>query len=413
MLLYNSIRYPKIRSDGLAPERIVAGKIHSLKQVLSDWLPDFQTHLAWLVAHDRGSEYKAGVDAASEWMLAKLQGLGCDTIVYPSDVYGSAIAGTLKGRGRGRVLLVSHLDTVWPEGTVLEWPFRIEGTRAEGPGVVDNASGSLAGYYILKALRQIDYDDFEEITLLCNGDEELGSPFSKEVIQCLAQGRDAAFILESPSNPNEIISQRAGLMYYDLRVAGKNAHVGVEPEKGHNAIMELCYKLCECNGVSGSSDVLTVNVSTIAGGRRPNIVPDQAQAQIDVRVETLAEADMVDARFREIADHIYVPGTSTTLNGGVAHPPMARGPKSAWLVELSQAIGRELGINIKDTFCGGTSDGCYTALVGTPTLCGLAPFGAQYHTRQEYLDLSSVVPRATLVAGLVVACTQEKSQGNS
>ena len=394
----------------MASEPVDVDLIHQLKRTLQGWLPDFRSDLAWLVAQDRGSEYKAGVDAAGSWMLEKLRDLGCDTAVYPSDEYGSAVAGTLKGRGRGRALLVAHLDTVWPQGTAAaRGGLRIEGTRALGPGVVDNASGSLAGYYVLKALRQAEYDDFDAITLLCNGDEEVGSPFSKEIIQTLAQGSDAAFILESPSNADEIISQRAGLMYYDLRVTGKNAHAGVEPEKGHNAIQELCHKLNECQQIANGSDILTVSISTIEGGQRPNIVPDYARAQIDVRVGTLAEAELVDAHFRAIADRVWVAGTSATLSGGVSHPPMQRGPQSPRLVEAAQAIGRVLGIELKDTFCGGTSDGCYAAVAGTPTLCGLAPFGALYHTRGEYLDLSSVVPRVALVAGLAVACTKEGS----
>lgn len=389
----------------MTPETVDADLIGRLECALAGWLPDFQSDLAWLAARDRGSEYKAGVDAAGRWMLDKLRDLGCDTAIYPSDEYGMAVAGTLKGSGQGRALLVAHLDTVWPRGTAAGWPLRIEGARAMGPGVVDNASGSLAGYYVLRALRAVGCDDFAEITLLCNGDEEVGSPFSKEIIQALARGRDAAFILEAPSNPDEIISQRAGLMYYDLRVTGKNAHAGVEPEKGHNAIQELCLKLNECQKIADESDVLTVSVSTIEGGQRPNIVPDYARAQIDVRVETLAEAECVDAHFRAIAERVWVAGTSATLSGGVSHPPMQRGPQSPRLVQAAQAIGRVLGFEtLKETFCGGTSDGCYSAVTGTPTLCGLAPFGALYHTRDEYLDLSTVVPRATLIAGLAVAC---------
>ena len=388
----------------MTPDTVDAELIRRLEGTLAGWMPDFQADLAWLVARDRGSEYKPGVDAAANWMLEKLRALGCDTAVYPSDQYGNAVAGTLKGRGRSRVLLVAHLDTVWPHETAAGWPLRIEGSRAMGPGVVDNASGSLAGYYVLKALHALGYDDFAEITLLCNGDEEVGSPFSKEIIRSLAQGRDAALILEAPSNPDEIISQRAGLMYYDLRVAGKNAHAGVEPEKGHNAIQELCLKLTEFHMIADASDVLTVSVSTIEGGQRPNIVPDSARAQIDVRVETLAEAELVDAHFRAVTERVCVAGTSASLSGGVAHPPMQRGPQSPRLVQAAQTIGRMLGIELKDTFCGGTSDGCYSAVAGTPTLCGLAPFGALYHTRDEYLDLSTVVPRAALVAGLAAAC---------
>ncbi len=388
----------------MTPVLVDADLIGRLERTLAGWMPEFQSDLAWLVARDRGSEHKAGVDAAADWMLGKLGDLGCETATYPSDDYGMAVAGSLTGRGQGRALLVAHLDTVWPAQTVAGWPLRIEGTRAMGPGVVDNASGSLAGYYALKALQAIGYDDFAEITLLCNGDEEVGSPFSKEVIRALAQGRDAALILEAPSNPDEIISQRAGLMYYDLRVNGKNAHAGVEPEKGHNAIAELCLKLNACQEIGGESEVLTVSVSTIEGGQRPNIVPDYARAQIDVRVETVAEAELVDAHFRAVAERVWVAGTSAALRGGMSHPPMERGPQSPRLVETALSIGRLLGFELKDTFCGGTSDGCYSAVAGTPTLCGLAPFGALYHTRDEYLDLSTVAPRTVLIAGLAASC---------
>ncbi len=388
----------------MTPELIDVDLIGRLKRTLAGWMPEFQSDLAWLVARDRGSEHKAGVDAAAEWMLGKLENLGCETVTYPSEDYGMAVAGSLKGRGQGRALLVAHLDTVWPVQTAAGWPLRIEGTRAMGPGVVDNASGSLAGYYALKALQAVEYDDFAEIALLCNGDEEVGSPFSKEVIRALAQGRDAALILEAPSNPDEIISQRAGLMYYDLRVNGRNAHAGVEPEKGHNAIEELCLKLNACQEIARDSEVLTVSVATIEGGRRPNIVPDYARAEIDVRVETVQEAELVNAHFRAVADRVWVAGTSAALNGGMSHPPMERGPRSPRLVATAQAIGRVLGVNLKDTFCGGTSDGCYSAVAGTPTLCGLAPYGALYHTRDEYLELSTVVPRTALIAGLAASC---------
>jgi len=390
----------------MTPEFADADLIGRLERTLVEWMPEFQSDLAWLVALDRGSEHKAGVDAAADWMLGKLRDLGCETATYPSDDYGMAVAGSLKGRGQGRALLVAHLDTVWPAETAAGWPLRIEGARAMGPGVVDNASGSLAGFYALKALQATGYDDFAEVTLLCNGDEEVGSPFSKEVIRGLAQGRDAAFILEAPSNPDEIISQRAGLMYYDLRVSGKNAHAGVEPEKGHNAIEELCLKLNACREIGGESEVLTVSVSTIEGGRRPNIVPDYARAEIDVRVETVEEAELVDAHFRAVAERVWVAGTLATLHGGMSHPPMERGPQSPRLVETAQSIGRLLGVELKDTFCGGTSDGCYSAVAGTPTLCGLAPYGALYHTRDEYLDLSTVVPRTALIAGLAASCGQ-------
>jgi len=389
----------------LKPE--VVSIIHQLKRILEARFPDFQADLAWLVAHDRGSTYKAGVDAAGDGMLAKLRDLGCVTANYPSDLCGSTIAGTLKGRGRGRFLLIAHLDTVWPEGTVAEWPLRIEGNHASGPGVVDNGSGSLTGYYVLKALQEVGYDDFDEVTLLCNGDEETGSLFSNKIIEQLAHGRDAAFCLEAPDHPDEIISERAGSMVYDLRVTGKKAHTGTSPEAGANAILELAHKLVACHQITGEDEVLAINAVTTEGGPQSGIIPDYARAELDVRMKTLAEIEWLDARFSEIAERVWVPGTSATVEGKVYHVPMERVPGTPHLVELAQAIGRELGLELKEKFCGGVSDACFATVVGTPTLCGLAPFGQLYHTRDEYLDLSTVVPRATLVAGLIVACANE------
>jgi glutamate carboxypeptidase len=392
----------------LKPE--VVSTIQQLKRVMEAWFPDFQEDLAWLVAHDRGATYKAGVDTAAEWMLAKLRALGCITEVYPSDDCGSTIAGTLKGRGQGRFLIMAHLDTVWPEGTAAEWPLRIEGNRAMGPGVVDNGSGSLTGYYILKALQALGYDNFEEVTLVLNGDEETGSLFSNKIIEQLSRGRDAAFCLEAPDHPDEIVSERAGSMVYDLRVTGKKAHSGTSPEAGANAILELAHKLVACHQISGEDEVLAINAVTAEGGPQSGIIPDYARAELDVRMKTLAEIEWLDARFHEIAERIWVLGTSATITGKVYHVPMERVPGTAYLVELAQAIGRELDLELKERFCGGVSDACFATVVGTPTLCGLAPFGQLYHTRDEYLDLSTVVPRATLVAGLVVACAEAGSR---
>ena len=304
----------------LKPE--VVSIIHQLKRILEVRFPDFQADLAWLVAHDRGSTYKAGVDAAAEWMLAKLRDLGGVTAIYPSDICGSTIACTLKGQGRGRFLLIAHLDTVWPEGTVAEWPLRIEGNHASGPGVVDNGSGSLTGYYVLKALQEVGYDNFDEVTLLCNGDEETGSFFSNRIIEQLSRGRDAAFCLEAPDHPDEIISERAGSMVYDLRVTGKKAHSGTSPEAGANAILELAHKLVACHQITGEDEVLAINAVTTEGGPQSGIIPDYARAELDVRMKTLAEIEWLDARFREIAERVWVPGTSATVEGKVYHVPM-------------------------------------------------------------------------------------------
>lgn len=378
-------------------------QIHHLRQVMEASFPDFQTDLAWMVGHDRGWAYKAGVDAAVEWMRARLAALGCELQLFESESTGNTLAGTLRGAGRGRYLLIAHLDTVWPEGTAAQWPLVIDGRRASGPGVVDNGSGSLAGYYILKTLQQAGCANFELVTLLCNGDEESGSVFSGDLIRQMAIGYDAAFCLEAPSAPDEMISRRAGSMVYDLRVTGRRAHSQVEPEKGCNAILELCHKVIEAHKIVGDDDVLLISVATVEGGPASGSVPDTARAELDVRFKSMDDVPRIDARFQAIAARAWVPGVTATAVGKVYHPPMESLPGTPRLVELTQAISRELGAELKDTYCGGVSDGSFATVVGVPTLCGLAPYGADYHTHGEWLDLGTVVARVTVVAGLIAA----------
>ena len=366
-------------------------------------MPDFQADLAWMAVHDRGFAYKAGVDAAVDWMAARLQALGCQVELFPSPATGNTMAGTLRGRGQGRYLLIAHLDTVWEVGTAAGWPLRLEGQRAFGPGVVDNGSGSLTGYYVLKALQQAGCDRFEAVTLVCNGDEESGSLFSGQVIQQLARGCDAAFCLEAPAAPDEIISRRGGSMGVTLRVSGQRAHTQIEPEKGANAILELSHKVIEAHQIMAADGQALACVVTIQGGPQSGTVPDTAIAEFDIRLASLDDIARVETCFAEIAAGAHVPGTTAAVSAILYHPPMERLPGSPRLVALAQDIGLELGREIKDTYCAGVSDACFGSVEGVPTLCGLAPFGGDYHTRGEWLDLGNVAERVTLVAGLVAA----------
>jgi glutamate carboxypeptidase len=386
---------------GLQPETV--RKLTVLRQAMDAWMPHFTDDLAWMVSQDRGFMHKAGVDAAVDWMQARLNQLGCETQRFSSIYTGDTLAGTLRGSGQGRYLLIAHLDTVWSAGTSAGWPLRIEGSRAYGPGVVDNGSGSLTGYYVLKSLKQFASDCFETVTLVCNGDEESGSLFSGDIIQHLARGCDAAFCLEAPAAPDEIISQRGGSMGVTLHVAGQRAHTQIEPEKGANAILELSHKIIAAHQLKADNGLELICVVTTQGGPQSGTVPDTARAEFDVRLTSLDDITRVKAYFGEIAARSWVFGTTASFDSLLYHPPMERLEASPRLVRLAQDIGQVFGRAIKDTYCEGVSDACFGSVVGVPTLCGLAPFGGDYHTRGEWLDLSNVAERVTLVAGLVSA----------
>jgi glutamate carboxypeptidase len=383
----------------LTPE--VTALVHAVQRTMQDWMPAFEADLGWLVGHDRGYHDKARVDAAVDWMGDKLAALGCETRVFASEATGNTLAGTLRGTGHGRYLLIAHLDTVWPAGTAAGWPLLIEGRRASGPGVVDNGSGSLAGYYVLKALQHAGHAAFEALTLVCNGDEESGSLFSGAVIRQLAEGCDAALCLEAPAAPDEFVSARGGSMGVTLRVAGRRAHTQINYQQGANAILELSHKIIAAESVTDTTGEPAGCVVTSSGGPQSGTVPDAAEALFDVRLKSMADAPWVEARFAEIAARSRVPGTTTTLTTQMYHPPMERLPGTARLAALAQAIGASLGLALREASNAGVSDASFATVAGVPTLCGLAPFGDDYHTRGEWLDLGTVPERVALVAGLV------------
>jgi glutamate carboxypeptidase len=374
-----------------------------MQRAMQAWMPDFEADLAWMAGHDRGFMDKAGVDAAVDWMQARLQALGCQTQRFASRETGDTISGTLRGRGRGRYLLIAHLDTVWAPGTAAGWPLRIENGRAYGPGVVDNGAGSLAGCYTLRLLRELAGDSFASITLVCNGDEESGSLFSGSIITELAHGCDAALCLEAPPSPGQIVSRRGGSMGIDLRVTGQRAHTQVEPEKGANAILELSHKVIAAHEIVSRDGRSLVCVVTTEGGPQSGTVPDTARAEFDVRLTSPEDAAHVEACFEQLASRQWVPGTSTSFSSRIYHPPMERLPGADQLVALAQQLGLALGRPLSEAHCDGVADGCFATLAGVPTLCGMAPHGGDYHRRGEWLDLGTVAERVALAAGLVSA----------
>ncbi|MGQ0602793.1 MAG: M20/M25/M40 family metallo-hydrolase [Anaerolineales bacterium] len=375
-----------------------------LQQTMQAWMPDFITDLGWLVSHDRGYMHKPGVDVAVEWMRSQLEALGCAIQTVTSESTGNLVTGTLRGHGQGRYLLLAHLDTVWPEGTAVRWPLAIDGHIARGPGAWDNANGSLTGLYVLKALRQLEYADFGEVTLLCNGDEELGSLFSGDIIRQVARGHDAAFCLEAPTRADEFVGQRGGSMGCTLRVTGQRAHS--QMGGGANAIVELSHKIMAAERLKREG--VWVLPVTSRGGTQSGMVPDEAEALFDVSFLKMDDVDFVERGFKEIAAHTTVPGTATELSTILYHPSQERLPGTARLSTLAQSIGREMGIELKDVFSSGVADGSFASAEGVPTLCGLTATGGAAHTRNEWLDLSQVALRVSLVAGLVMACVAEK-----
>jgi glutamate carboxypeptidase len=395
----------------MAIETSADRELDALRNSIATDLPDFLADLERLVNIDCGSYTPAGVDEVGRWVASFLSGLGADIDIRPDPEgrYGNTVIGTFRGVTHGpRVLLIGHMDTVFDPGTVEQRPFRIDDGTAYGPGVTDMKSGLLAGLYAIKAITEaVDGLPFERLTFIANPDEEIGSPSSSVHIREAAADADACLVLECARANGDIVSARKGILDTRLTVHGRAAHAGVEPEKGRSAILEAARLVRALHDLNGRWPGVTVNVGKIAGGTRPNVVAERCDLEVDVRSTTAEGLREVEAAIRELAAATEVPDTTVEADVRVAWLPMEKLERSGRLVEHAQAVAARLGFAVPDTSTGGASDANTTSGMGVPSLDGLGPVGGNDHSPAEYLDVDSIVPRTTLLAGLLLAIARD------
>ncbi|MFC9007743.1 M20 family metallopeptidase [Streptomyces microflavus] len=326
--------------------------------------------------------------------------------------------------GTPRVLLVGHHDTVWPTGSLEARPWSVTAGIARGPGVLDMKAGLVQMFHALASLRTLD-----GVCVLVNGDEEIGSPTSRELIEEAARGSAAAFVLEASGDRDGAVkTARKGSSRYEVTVHGRAAHAGLDPEKGVNAAVEAAHQVLAIAGIGaavaggagstgvpggtgatgvagdsaatgGGAGTSTVTPTLLSAGSTPNTVPARARIAVDVRVPTSAAQDHIDALLRGLTPH--TPGARLEIQDIGGRPPMEPGA-SAELFALASRIARELGQGpLRGIAVGGVSDGNCTAAVGCPTLDGLGAVGAGDHADDEYVEVASMIPRSRLLAELV------------
>jgi glutamate carboxypeptidase len=366
--------------------------------------PRFLDELAALVNIDSGSYTPAGVNRVADFVAAQLDELGATverTPHQPADgeqQLGDLVIGRLAGGGP-RVLMIGHMDTVFDPGTAAARPFRIAGERATGPGVSDMKGGLLAGLHAIAALHAVGVRP--DITFLANADEEIGSPVSTPHIRRLAADHDAALVTECARANGDIVSARKGIADYRITLTGRAAHAGVEPEKGRSAILEAARQVVALHELNGRWPGVTVNAGVIGGGTRPNVVAESCRIELDLRASTAADFETAAAEVSRIVSHPTIDGVTTELERVAHHPPMERTPAAERLASLATSIASELGFTVRDAATGGASDANTTSAAGVPTLDGLGPIGGDDHSVDEWLEVGSIVPRTTLLAGLL------------
>jgi glutamate carboxypeptidase len=386
-------------------------ELDALRASIGGDLPAYLADLERLVNIDCGSYTPDGVDEVGRWVGAFLKGLGAEVEVRPDPDgrFGATVVGTFRGMPGGpRVLLIGHMDTVFDPDTAAARPFRVVDGVAHGPGVTDMKSGLLAGLYAIKSiLAEADGLPFERLTFIANPDEEIGSPTSSRHIQADAADVDACLVLECARANGNIVSSRKGILDTRIAIHGRAAHAGVEPEKGRSAILEAARVIRELHALNGRWEGVTVNVGKIGGGIRPNVVAERCDLEVDVRSTTAAGLREAEAAVREVAAATEVPDTSVDVEIRVGWLPMEKLERSARLVEHVKAIADRLGFSLDDQATGGASDANTTSGMGVPTIDGLGPIGGDDHSPAEYLEVESIVPRTTLLAGLLLAIARD------
>jgi glutamate carboxypeptidase len=297
-------------------------------------------------------------------------------------------------------VVLCHYDTVWPLGTLERIPFSVDADGvARGPGCFDMKAGMVLLYFALEQLRAHDVSPRRRLRVLFTADEETGSKTSRDLIEQTAGGARIAYVLESPLPGGTLKTARKGTGDYELRIEGRAAHAGVEPQKGINAIQELAHQTLALHALNNFEVGTTVNVGVVRGGTRPNVVPALAEARIDVRVSTLSEATRLDRAIRGLT--AVVPGAQLSIEGGLNRPPMERSPAMAELFACAQRIAADMGVELDEGSTGGGSDGNFTAAMGVPTLDGLGAEGEGAHAAHEHVLTDSLPRRAALLAGLL------------
>lgn len=304
-------------------------------------------------------------------------------------------------RGRPLQLLLGHLDTVWPIGTLGEMPFVVDGDVIRGPGVFDMKGGLAMMILAFDALQRHGVEPPLTPVVFVNGDEEIGSHESRQRIRRIAQRVRRTWVLEPSLGPaGRLKTARKGVARFTVHVYGRAAHAGLEPEAGASAILELSHVIRELFALNDPARGVTVNVGTVDGGLRPNVIAPESRAVADVRVRGKDDAQRVEAAIRGLV--ATTPGTRLEVHGGFGRPPMERTPRNRQLWRLAREAAALLDIELEEGLAGGGSDGSTTSLY-TATLDGLGAVGAGAHAPDEALFIPATLERAALLALLLAA----------
>jgi glutamate carboxypeptidase len=355
-----------------------------------------------LVEIESPSDVKQSVDRLGTVLASRFAELDGRILVHPAEKFGNHLQVEFKGRGprdQKPVLLLGHMDTVYPIGTISKMRCRVARGRLFGPGVLDMKSGIGLAIRSIEALLKWNAGKLPRpVTILLVSDEEVGSTSSREITEALARKSSAVLVLE-PGQGLAVKTARKGICEYTLQVTGKAAHSGLDFEKGQSAIVELAKQIWQISQLVDLRRGITVNVGKVSGGTRSNVVAAEATAVIDVRVSRMKDGLEIDKKLRSLK--AFNRNCRIAISGGMNRPPMERSAEVAALYDKATAVADELGWKLEEAAVGGGSDGNFTAALGIPTLDGLGGVGEGAHAEHESVVISELPKRAALLTALI------------
>lgn len=358
----------------------------------------------WLVEQESMSREAAATRRIAENLGESLASCGAAVELLDDPRYGSTLRARFNNASdqpqhEKQLVVIGHLDTVWPIGTLAARPFRVEGDRAFGPGVFDMKAGVMLAAFAMRAIKEMSRVTNRRTTLLMTCDEETGSHFSREIIEEEGRRSHAALVLEPPIPGGTIKTGRKGVGEFELIIRGRSAHAGNDPGAGISAVTEMAHQILAINKLNDYERGTTLNVGVAAGGVLSNVIAAEAHAFVDMRFRTVDEGERIThamSRLQPVID-----GARIEMRGGINRPPLVRTAETGELFEHAKRLASEVGFDLKEGSVGGGSDGNFIAALGVPVLDGLGVDGAGAHADHEHIVVSDIPSRAALLTRLI------------
>jgi glutamate carboxypeptidase len=355
----------------------------------------------WLVEHESMSREAAANLRIAEDLGERLSQFGADVEVICEPRSGAILRARFdcSQGNQKQLLIVGHLDTVWPIGTLAERPFRVEEDRAFAPGIFDMKAGVTIAAFALRAIRELNLGAAGPVTLLLTCDEETGSHFSRDVIEEEGRRARAALVLEPPIPGGIIKTGRKGVGEFELIIRGRAAHAGNDPRGGISAITEMANQVLAINAMNDFERGTTLNVGVVRGGVLSNVIAAEARAAVDLRFVSIEEGQRIVEAIRKLQPTLK--GARIEVKGGINRPPLVRTEEIGALFEHAKNLAAEIGFELQEGSVGGGSDGNFIAALGVPVLDGLGVDGAGAHAEYEHIIISDIPRRAALLTKLI------------